>query len=611
MDGRTKKVLFHAWMNGWNKRRIDNNILSSNNTTDDSFFKPYLITLGKSDTKKEDELSQTKRKYSNTSKSIDEQPNKRMCKAEKLEAIQYSLGPNKEYIAITKAAFEAKTKIFCRIYYSNNQNAVSIMKDTVYPCCITKPQKKPVQYVVSVKTIRFLNAASIIVVKSELMLLSCVSTGQDFREKAEVYTIVSTQLVMIVLQNIKLPAPIRDVDKTLIASKVSLRTRQQEQGKLMKDVPVKHLLQSGRCHVWFGGYEWSIRQRKDYYALMAYSSLVPPPYTGNFMPPTPDLSFTGLDEFVNKPVVENRKFDEEVSKVVRKSDDSPIIEDWVSDNEKENVSQTKTEKKIVKPSIAKIEHMKGNMSYPTDYEEINGGYAAFGGNPKGGKITGKCTIKTGNVEEPLSKRVLMDDGSKLQVMMKRLMTIQGKDWECNDQEKEDNVNSTNTVNVAGTNEVDINNLDTTIQVSPIPTTRIHKDHTLDQVIGDLYISFTIKKLSKIWRTKTVKKDEKGNYDTEIRRLVAKGNTRSTGLNMIKSLPVARIEAIRKGVEVKTASTPIETQKPLLKDENDEEVDVQYVLDTKSSKPRLICKKQTVVTNSTTEAEYVAASKSTT
>ncbi|GKA06458.1 putative ribonuclease H-like domain-containing protein [Tanacetum coccineum] len=42
---------------------------------------------------------------------------------------------------------------------------------------------------------------------------------------------------------------------------------------------------------------------------------VPPSYTGNFMPPTPDLSFTGLDEFVNKPVVKNRKSDEEVSKV--------------------------------------------------------------------------------------------------------------------------------------------------------------------------------------------------------------------------------------------------------------------------------------------------------
>ncbi|GKF00766.1 hypothetical protein Tco_0027689, partial [Tanacetum coccineum] len=54
---------------------------------------------------------------------------------------------------------------------------------------------------------------------------------------------------------------------------------------------------------------------------------VPPPYKGNFMPPTPDLSFIGLDEFVNKPVVENIKSDEEVSKVVRKSDDSLIIED--------------------------------------------------------------------------------------------------------------------------------------------------------------------------------------------------------------------------------------------------------------------------------------------
>ncbi|GKF59219.1 hypothetical protein Tco_0176005, partial [Tanacetum coccineum] len=92
-----------------------------------------------------------------------------------------------------------------------------------------------------------------------------------------------------------------------------------------------------------------------------------------------------------------------------------------------------------------------------------------------------------------------------------------KDSKYNDQEKEDNFNSTNNVNAASTNKVnavggktriklpfdpimlaledvsifdfsrddddvsaeaDINNLDTTIQVSPIPTTRIHKDHPL-------------------------------------------------------------------------------------------------------------------------------------
>ncbi|GJZ74081.1 ribonuclease H-like domain-containing protein [Tanacetum coccineum] len=74
---------------------------------------------------------------------------------------------------------------------------------------------------------------------------------------------------------------------------------------------------------------------------------VPPPYTGNFRPPIPDLSFTGLDEFVNKPVVENRKSDEEVSEIVRKNDDALIIEEWVSDSEEENVSQPKTKKKIV------------------------------------------------------------------------------------------------------------------------------------------------------------------------------------------------------------------------------------------------------------------------
>nr|GFA70656.1 ribonuclease H-like domain-containing protein [Tanacetum cinerariifolium] len=40
-------------------------------------------------------------------------------------------------------------------------------------------------------------------------------------------------------------------------------------------------------------------------------------------------------------------------------------------------------------------HMTGNMSYLSDFEELNGGYVAFGGNPKGGKITGKGKIKTG------------------------------------------------------------------------------------------------------------------------------------------------------------------------------------------------------------------------
>nr|GFC62333.1 hypothetical protein [Tanacetum cinerariifolium] len=43
---------------------------------------------------------------------------------------------------------------------------------------------------------------------------------------------------------------------------------------------------------------------------------------------------------------------------------------------------------------------------------------------------------------------------------------------------------------------DMNNLDTTIQVSPILTTRIYKDHPLDQVIGDLQLATQTRKMSK-------------------------------------------------------------------------------------------------------------------
>nr|GEV69298.1 putative ribonuclease H-like domain-containing protein [Tanacetum cinerariifolium] len=42
-------------------------------------------------------------------------------------------------------------------------------------------------------------------------------------------------------------------------------------------------------------------------------------------------------------------------------------------------------------------HMIGNMSYLSNFKELNGGYVAFGGNPKGGKISGKGKIKTGKL----------------------------------------------------------------------------------------------------------------------------------------------------------------------------------------------------------------------
>ncbi|GKD69356.1 hypothetical protein Tco_1323446 [Tanacetum coccineum] len=99
-------------------------------------------------------------------------------------------------------------------------------------------------------------------------------------------------------------------------------------------------------------------------------NVVPPPYTGNFMPPKPDLSFSGLEVFVNepivsepivkKPVVESSeaKDSEAKPKIVRKNNGAPLIEDWVYDSEEEDVPQAKIQKKTVKPSYAKIEFVK-------------------------------------------------------------------------------------------------------------------------------------------------------------------------------------------------------------------------------------------------------------
>ncbi|GJT31966.1 putative ribonuclease H-like domain-containing protein [Tanacetum coccineum] len=338
---------------------------------------------------------------------------------------------------------------------------------------------------------------------------------------------------------------------------------------------------------------------------------VPPPYTGNFMPPTPNLSFTGLDEFVNEPVVENSK-----------------------------AMSSKEETKyqgVIDSGCSR--HMTGNMSYLTDYEEIDGGYVTFGGNPKGGKITRKgkaaqsllyiskgfCITKasdnagqarkktetvkdyiflplwTANLPYSQDPKSFHNDGSKPSSDdEKNVDEDPRKESKCNDQEKEDNVNSTNNVNAAGINKVnivggktsielpfdpnmpvledysisdfsrdeddgavvDMNNLDTIIQVSPIPTTRIHKDHPL--INDKICISTQIKmsknleehgfieamqeellqfKLQEVWTlvdlpnekraigSKWVfrnKKDERGIVIRNKARLVAQGYTQEEG-----------------------------------------------------------------------------------
>nr|GEW69800.1 hypothetical protein [Tanacetum cinerariifolium] len=52
-------------------------------------------------------------------------------------------------------------------------------------------------------------------------------------------------------------------------------------------------------------------------------------------------------------------------------------------------------------------HMTWMMSYLSDFKEINGRYVAFGGNQKGGKITGKGKIRTGKFDRNADERFLV------------------------------------------------------------------------------------------------------------------------------------------------------------------------------------------------------------
>ncbi|GJV71473.1 hypothetical protein Tco_1491468 [Tanacetum coccineum] len=43
-------------------------------------------------------------------------------------------------------------------------------------------------------------------------------------------------------------------------------------------------------------------------------------------------------------------------------------------------------------------HMTGNIAHLLDFKDFDGGYVTFGGGAYGGRITGKGTIKTDNLD---------------------------------------------------------------------------------------------------------------------------------------------------------------------------------------------------------------------
>ncbi|GKA17062.1 hypothetical protein Tco_0696899 [Tanacetum coccineum] len=60
-------------------------------------------------------------------------------------------------------------------------------------------------------------------------------------------------------------------------------------------------------------------------------------------------------------------------------------------------------------------HMTGNKAYLSDYEDFNGGFVAFGSDPKGGKITGKDLLTKGFDVTRISMDLRMDRCSAGQI----------------------------------------------------------------------------------------------------------------------------------------------------------------------------------------------------
>ncbi|GJX19274.1 hypothetical protein Tco_0221951 [Tanacetum coccineum] len=172
--------------------------------------------------------------------------------------------------------------------------------------------------------------------------------------------------------------------------------------------------------------------------FVSYNVVSPPP-TWLFLPPNLDLSKSGLEEF-QQPEFEgygaktSKSISKDISNKVWESPNPPLVKELVSDD--------KLEKKTVFPTVAKIEfvrakqqeklvrklvkyaemyksqgprghpqkedqgyvdsgcsrHMTYNMSYLSEFKEFDEGYVTFGGGAKRGKITGKGTLKTGNLD---------------------------------------------------------------------------------------------------------------------------------------------------------------------------------------------------------------------
>ncbi|GKB63951.1 ribonuclease H-like domain-containing protein [Tanacetum coccineum] len=148
---------------------------------------------------------------------------------------------------------------------------------------------------------------------------------------------------------------LRDLDNTELNRKLDLVTKEKDKVQLT----VQNFENSSK----------NLRKLLDRQIMdkcktgLGYNAVLPP-YTGNFMPPKPDLVYPSLDDFddvnesVSESIVEKPTIETNEPKTARKENGAPIIKDWVSDSDEENMPKVKTVEMFNKPSFAKINLVK-------------------------------------------------------------------------------------------------------------------------------------------------------------------------------------------------------------------------------------------------------------
>nr|GEV06242.1 putative ribonuclease H-like domain-containing protein [Tanacetum cinerariifolium] len=283
----------------------------------------------------------------------------------------------------------------------------------------------------------------------------------------------------------------------------------------------------------------------------------------------------------------------------------------INDPKKGNPQHALKDKGVIDSGCSR--HMTGNMSYLSDFKELNGGYVAFGGNPKGGKISGK--EKAGEASD--QKYVLFpvwSSGSTNPQNTDGDATFDEKEHEFDKKKFEYEVNvspsssaqskkhddktmreakgkslvesltgyknlsaefedfsdnSINEVNVAGTLVPDVgqlspNNTNTfsaagpsnaaasrthgKSSFGPIPTTRVHKDHPVTQIIGDLSLATQTRSMTRVAKDQgELSQINKDDFKTCMFAcfLLQEEPKREEGIDYEEVFAlVARIEAIR-------------------------------------------------------------------